>query len=95
MFQPCEWVGVSVVAGWYWSGLVIAGPGDVGGVAVPVGSCLVHPADCGAGAEVQAIGKDGGGQLGGEVDEGGPASGHGPDSEGTQALAEPEPGAVG
>ena len=54
-----------------------------------------HPADCGAGAEVQAIGKDGGGQLGGEVDEGGPASGHGPDSEGTQALAEPEPGAVG
>ena len=87
MFQPCEWVRVSVVAGWYWSGLVIAGSGDVGGVAVPVGSCLVHPADGGAGAEVQAVSKDGGGQLGGEVDEGGPASGHGPDAEGAQALA--------
>jgi hypothetical protein len=56
-----------VVAGWYWSGLVIAGSGDVGGVAVPVGSCLVHPAGGGAGAEVQAVSEDGGGQLGGEV----------------------------
>jgi len=90
VFQPCEWVGVSVVTGWYWSGLVIAGSGDVGGVAVPVGSCLVHPADGGAGAEVQAVSEDGGGQLGGEVDESGPASGHGPDSEGAQALADYE-----
>jgi len=42
---------------------VIAGSGDVGGVAVPVGSCLVHPADGGAGAEVQAVSKDSGGGI--------------------------------
>jgi len=71
------------------SGLVIAGSGDVCGVAVPVGSCLVHPAGGGAQAEVQGIGEDRGGQLGGKVDEGGPAAGHCPDAEGAQALAEP------
>ncbi len=56
-------------------------------------SCLVHPSDGGARGEVQGVGEDCGGQLGGEVDEGGPASGHGSDAKGAQALAEPGRGA--
>src|SRR5258707_8069205 len=73
----------------YWSGLVVAGSGDVGGVAIPVGSGLVHPSDGGARCEIEGVGEDSCGQLGGEVDEGGPASGQGTDPDGAQALAEP------
>ena len=44
------------------------------------------------GVQAEEVGEDGGGQLGGEVEERGPASGLGVGAEGAQAVAEPGSG---
>jgi hypothetical protein len=60
--------------------LVIAGVGKFGGVAVPVASGLAYPADGGGGAQVDQLGEDGRGELGGEMDERGASAGLGGDA---------------
>jgi hypothetical protein len=66
-------LGLASVRRGHSSWLVIAGLGDLDGVAGPVASGLVRPADGGGGGEVEEVGEDGGGYLGGEVDERGAA----------------------
>ena len=61
--------------------MVIAGSGDLGGVAGPVASGLACPVHCCGGVEVEQLGEHGGGELDGEVEEGGSATGLGVDTE--------------
>src|SRR5689334_10213126 len=57
-------------------------------IAGPVASSLVHPLGGGRLVQAEEVGEDGGGELGGEVEEGGAAAGLGVDAEGSQAFAE-------
>src|SRR6266851_2319834 len=66
----------------YSSGLVMMVAGQLGRVAGPVASGLVHPVDGGGGGDAEQVGQDGGGQLGAEVGECGAAAGHGVDAHG-------------
>src|SRR5258708_1451727 len=68
--------------------LVIAGPCDLGGVARPVASCLVYPSGGSGGVQVEQVSEDSGGELRGEVDEGGTSSGLGWDAESAEAIGE-------
>lgn len=69
-----------------FAALMIAGSGDLGGVAGPVASGLVRPFHCGGGVQVEQLGEHGGGQLDGEVEAGGSATGLGADAECSQPV---------
>src|SRR5271166_1147428 len=73
----------------YSSWLVIAGLGELCGVARPVAAGLVHPAAGRGGVQAEEVGEDGCGDLGCEVGQCGPPAGLGGDAEGPEPSGEP------
>jgi hypothetical protein len=71
-----------------WSSLVIVVSGELCGVVGPVTAGVAHPADRGGGCQVQQVGEDGGGELGGELQECGATAGLGVDAEFAEPGAE-------
>ena len=62
--------------------------GKLGCIAGPVASGLVHPLGGSVLVQAEEVGEDGGGELGGEVEEGGAAAGLGVDAECPEPSAE-------
>src|SRR6266540_2895214 len=63
-----------------------------GGVVGPVASGGLDPVACGGDLDAEGVGEDGGGELGGELDECGSAGGSCVDAECAEAGAEPASG---
>jgi hypothetical protein len=77
----------------WWSGGIRHGSrppffGDLSGIGVPISPGGSHPVNSGRGVYVENLGEDGGGELAGEVHQGGTTTGHGGDAEPAEPLAE-------
>jgi len=73
----------------WWNGLVRGPAADVGGVGRPVACGQALPGDGDVGADAEGAGKDGGGDLGDELEQRRAAGLAGTDPEGLEPLGEP------